>query len=63
MMEWGILVEDVVEFKASKFVQEKAEWTPGNSVTEASSSFYESHGMVEGTLSQESEVLALSLNG
>lgn len=63
MMEWGILVNEKVEFKASTFVQEKSEWTPGNSITEASSSLYESNGMMEGVLAQESDVLALSLNG
>lgn len=46
VMEWGILVEDRVEFKASKFVQETAEQAPENS-SEDSSSLYESHGMKE----------------
>lgn len=41
MMEWGILVDDKVKFKASQFVQEKAEWTPGNSIQVFSSSKWE----------------------
>lgn len=38
MMEWGVLVEGKAEFKAAKFVQEKVDWAPGNSITVASSS-------------------------
>lgn len=60
---WGILLEDRVEFKASKFVEERAEWAPENSITEARSSLYESNGMIEGALDQEAGVLALSFHG
>lgn len=55
-MPWGIFVEGRVEFK-----QEKAEWALGNSITEASSSLYESNGMMERALDQESGILAFHL--
>lgn len=42
MMEQGILVDDKVKFKTSKFVQKKAEWPPVNSIQIFSSSKWES---------------------